>query len=94
MSVSTAIGIIVVILFVLFVVIALVWTSATGASDRTLWTVGKLAVSPLWFLAVLVGLTVLRSKTNRRSEGSCPSRPRSSSSDSAATTGPWKPACT
>jgi len=30
-----------------------------GAQDRTLWTVGKLVVSPLWFLAVLAGLLLL-----------------------------------
>lgn len=30
-----------------------------GAQDRTLWTVGKLVVSPLWFLAVLSGLLLL-----------------------------------
>ena len=30
-----------------------------GSAQRTLWTVGKLAVSPLWFLGVLVGLSLL-----------------------------------
>jgi Acyltransferase family len=39
--------------------VALLALAAHGAAGRTLWTVGKLAVSPLWFLAVLVGLSLL-----------------------------------
>lgn len=40
-------------------VVVLALLRLAGVADRTLWTVGKLAVSPLWFLAVLVALTVL-----------------------------------
>jgi peptidoglycan/LPS O-acetylase OafA/YrhL len=32
--------------------------AVAGLPWRTRWTVGKLAISPLWFLAVLVGLTL------------------------------------
>jgi peptidoglycan/LPS O-acetylase OafA/YrhL len=48
-----------VVVFLAVWAVVLAALAAHGAADRTLWTVGKLAISPLWFLAVLVGLSLL-----------------------------------
>ncbi len=48
-----------VLVFLAVWVPALLLLSWAGVSYRTRWTTGKLAISPLWFLAVLVGLTLL-----------------------------------